>query len=70
MLLSLISLAIEAGANTIPSIIGAIRPLTAHNPHRPYTTGEIAIAVKTGAGPNPVRHGWYAGPNDTYFLHH
>jgi hypothetical protein len=69
MLLSLINLAIEAGANTIPSIIGAVRPLRTHNPHKPYTTSEIAVAVKTGAGPNTTRHSWYAGPNDTYILH-
>jgi hypothetical protein len=69
MLRSLIILAIEAGANTIPSIIGAVRPLRAHNPGKPYTEAEIAMAVKTGAGPNPTRHSWYAGQNDTYILH-
>jgi hypothetical protein len=69
MLLSLIILAIEAGANTIPSIIGAVRPLRTHNPGKPYTTSEIAVAVKTGAGPNSAGHSWYAGPNDTYILH-
>jgi hypothetical protein len=63
MLPTLIVFSIEAGANTQRSIIGAVRSAKA------YSTAQIAMALKSAAGPNPEHHRWQVDANGIYSLH-
>lgn len=63
MLVTLIAFSIDAGANTTPSIIGAVRSA------KGYSTAQIAAALQRECGPNPHRHRWFVNAAGVYELH-
>lgn len=63
LLIALIALGIEAGANTMPSLIGAVRSA------QPLSNRQIAVVVHQENGSDPSRYRWHADANGYYSLH-
>jgi hypothetical protein len=63
LLIILIQLCIEAGANTEPSVIAAIATLGK------YPKTQIAVVLKKSSGSNPKLHRWWVDGAGAYSLH-